>query len=113
MQVDAYLMELDIDQRKTLQKLRESIASIVPEATEGLSYQLPAFFLDNKPIAGYGAGKKLCAYYPMSGTITAALADELSVYETSKGAVKFTKDKPLPRKLIRKLIKARIAEVRG
>ena len=112
-QVETYLKGIGNDQRATLQKIRESIASIVPDAAEGLSYQLPAFFLGEKPIAGYGASKKHCAYYPMSGSITAALAEDLSDYETSKGAVKFTSDKPLPKSLIKKLLKARITEIKS
>ena len=112
-QVDAYLQVIGDEQRATLQKIRESIASIVPDATEGLSYKLPAFFLGEKPIAGYGASKKHCAYYPMSGSTIALLAQELSDYKTSKGAVRFPSDKPLPKNLIKKLIKARIAEANG
>jgi uncharacterized protein YdhG (YjbR/CyaY superfamily) len=109
-QVDEYLATLGDEQRKTLEFVRETIRSIVPDAREGLSYGLPAFFI-KRPIAGYGAGKKHCAYYPMSGTVIEALAQELSGYETSKGAVKFPNDRPLPKSLIKKLLKARIAEV--
>lgn len=109
-EVDAYLAEIGKQQRQTLEAVRASIRSIVPDATEGLSYKLPAFFLE-KAIAGYGASKNHCAYYPMSGSVIQSLSRELSAYETSKGAVKFPNDRPLPKSLIKKLIQARVAEI--
>lgn len=60
-QVDEYLAGLGEEQRTTLQSIREAIQSIVPDATEGMSYKLPAFFL-KKPIASYGASKKHCSF---------------------------------------------------
>jgi uncharacterized protein YdhG (YjbR/CyaY superfamily) len=71
---------------------------------------MPAFIL-GKPIAGFIAAKDHCSYFPMSGGVVAALQDELKGYETSKGTVRFPVGKPPPAALIRKLVKARLAEI--
>jgi uncharacterized protein YdhG (YjbR/CyaY superfamily) len=109
--IDDYLAALGSDQRASLEKLRKTIRAAVPQAEECISYGLAAFRLHGKPIAGLGAGAEHCAYYPMSGSIVAICADLLKDYETSKGAVRFPVDKPLPATLVRKLLKARIAEI--
>lgn len=110
--VDAYLARLSADKRATLEKIRKAIRAAAPKAEERLSYGMPAF-VQGKPIAGYSASATHCAYYPMSGAITSALEADLEGYETSKGAIRFPVGKPLPAALIRKLVKARLAEIEG
>ena len=110
---DECLATVSADKRATLEKLRKTIRSIVPKAEEDVSYGLAAFLLDGKPIAALGASANHCAYYPMSGSVVETLKDELKNYETSKGAIRFLADKPLPVALVRKLVKARIAEIDG
>lgn len=107
---DAYLAKLSVEQRTTLEKVRAAIRAAAPDAEEGSSYGLPAF-IRGKPIAGFGAGTNHCAYYPMSGSVVETLSDDLKGYETSKGAIRFPVGKPLPTGLIRKLVKARLAEI--
>ena len=106
---DEYLARLPEDQRAALQQLRTTIKVIVPKAEECISYGLPAFRL-NGVLVGYGATAKHCAFYPMSGQTVAAFADDLAGFETSKGTIRFTPDHPLSKALLRKLVKARIAE---
>ncbi len=108
--IDEYLATLSADKRAALEKLRRTIRTIVPKAEECISYGLAAFRLDGKPIAGFGASKNHCTYFPMSGSTVTALKKELKGYDTSKGAIRFQANKPLPVALVRKLIKARIAE---
>ena len=108
--MDAYLAKLSADKRATLEKVREAIRAAAPKAEEGLSYGMPAF-IQGKPIAGYAASAKHCAYYPMSGAITSALKADLEGYETSKGAIRFPIGKPPSAVLIRKLVKARLTEI--
>src|SRR5262245_59563573 len=93
---EEYLAGVSPDKRAALQKLRKAIKSIVPDAEECISYGLPAFRVDGKPIAGLGAAKEHCSYFPMSGTTIAALKDDLKGYDTSKGAIRFPPEKPLP-----------------
>jgi uncharacterized protein YdhG (YjbR/CyaY superfamily) len=94
---DEYLAKLSADRRATLERVRKAIRAAAPEAEEGMSYGMPAF-IQGKPIAGYAASAKHCAYYPMSGAIVEALAADLEGYETSKGAIRFPIGKPPPRR---------------
>lgn len=107
---DDYLATLGADKRAALETLRATIRRIVPGAEECISYGLPAFSLDGKVLVGFGAGKDHCAFYPMSGTTVAELADDLEGYETSKGSIRFAAGEPLPVALVKKVVKARIAE---
>ena len=107
--IDEYLAALSDDKRAALGKLRKTIKAAAPKAEECISYGLPAFRL-NGMLVGFGAAAKHCAFYPMSSSTVAAHKDELADYDTSKGTIRFPADKPLPVALVRKLVKARIAE---
>lgn len=111
--IDAYLSNLPAAQRNALEKLRAAIRAAAPKAEEGFSYGLPAFKLNGKPLVGFGASAKHCAFYPMSGHTVAEFQNELSGFETSKGTVRFQPEKPIPVTLVRKMVKARIAEING
>ncbi len=110
--IDEYLAALSPDKRAALEKLRRTIRSAAPKAEECISYQIPAF-RQNGMLVGFGAAANHCAFYPMSGSTVAAHKRELKDYDTSKGTIRFQADKPLPAALIRKLVKARIAENGG
>jgi uncharacterized protein YdhG (YjbR/CyaY superfamily) len=107
--IDEYLATLGEDQRAALEKLRKAIRAAAPKAEECISYQLPAF-RQNGMLVGFGATAKHCAFYLMSGTTVEAHREELSGYDTSKGTIRFQPDEPLPAALVRKLVKARLAE---
>src|SRR5262245_25989645 len=111
--VDEYLASIPAVMRGALQKIRAAIRAGAPGAEEGFSYGLPAFRLDGRPLVCYGASTNHCSFYPMSPAVIRAHADELKKYETSKGTIRFPPEKPLPAALVRKLVKARIAELRG
>ncbi len=107
--IDEYLAALSDDQRAALEQLRKTIRAAAPKAEECISYQLPAFRQDGMLVA-FGATADHCAFYLMSSTTVEAYQDELKGYATSKGTIRFQADKPLPVALVRKLVKARIAE---
>lgn len=107
---EAYLAALPPDQKAALESLRMTIKAAAPGAEECISYGLPAFRLNGKPLVAIGATKKHCAFYPMSGSIVETHVAELTDYDTSKGTIRFAAEKPLPTKLVTKLVKARIAE---
>lgn len=109
---DAYLAKLSADKRATLEKVRKAIRVAAPDAEEGMSYGMPAF-IQGKPIAGYSASAAHCSYFPMSGAITAQFADELAKFEASKGGFRFPIGKPPSATLVRKLVRARLAEIEG
>src|SRR5688572_8719479 len=101
--IDAYLAPLPAEQRMALEKIRKAIHAAAPRAQECFSYGLPAFRDAGGLVAGFGAGARHCAYYPMSGSVVAGLESELKGYATSKGAIRFEARKPLPASLVRKL----------
>jgi uncharacterized protein YdhG (YjbR/CyaY superfamily) len=108
--IDVYLSSLGDDKRAALEKLRKQIKSLVPEAEECISYQIPAFRLNGRMLVGFGVAEKHCAFYPMSGATVEAHESDLKNYDTSKGTIRFQPTKPLPAGLVRKLVKARVAE---
>ena len=110
--IDEYLAALGDDKQAALAKLREAIKAAAPGAEECISYQVPAFRL-NGMLVGFGATAKHCAFYLMSSTTVEAHRDDLKEYDTSKGTIRFRADTPLPADLVRKLVKARIAENGG
>lgn len=111
--MDAYLAKVPEPARGTLEKMRAMIRAAAPkEATEGISYGMPAFKY-GKPLAAYAAFKDHCSLFPMSGAVTAAMKDELKDYVTSKGTIQFPLQKPMPVTLVKKIVKARLAEIDG
>ena len=109
--VDQYLATLPKDKRDALAKLRAAIKTAAPGAEEGISYQVPVFKLDGKPLVGFGAATAHCTFFLMSTTkeMQTRLA-ALKGYKLGGGSIKFPSDKPLPTTLVRTLVKARIAE---
>jgi uncharacterized protein YdhG (YjbR/CyaY superfamily) len=108
MTVDEYLDSAPEPQRTTLRALRATLRQILPHATEGISYGVPAFFVDGTPVAGYAYLKDHCSYYPHSGSVLPVLSNELSRYRWSKGALRFPKDESLPASLVQRLVEVRL-----
>ena len=95
--------------RAALEKLRAQIRAAAPEAVEAISYQMPAFKLRGRLLVYFAAFKDHCSLFPGS-SVMEAHRDELKGYYTSKGTIRFSPGKPLPAALVKKLVKARIAE---
>jgi uncharacterized protein YdhG (YjbR/CyaY superfamily) len=107
--IDEYLAAVSEDQRAALERLRRTIRAAAPKAEECISYGLAAFRLNGMLVA-LGATANHCAFYLMSTSVLDAHRNELEGYDTSKGTIRFGPDLPLPAALVRKLVKARIAE---
>jgi uncharacterized protein YdhG (YjbR/CyaY superfamily) len=112
-EIDQYLGTLDEPKRATLAELRDTIVAIVPDAEQCISYGMPAFKLGGKTIAGFAAFKSHLSYLPHSGSVIGQLAKETEGYTKTKGSLHFPVDEPLPKKLVKKLLDARMAEAFG
>ncbi len=110
-EIDDYLDGLDEPKRATLERLRQTILEIIPEADECISYGMPAFKVGGKTVAGFAAFKNHLSYLPHSGSVISALGEQVAAYQTSKGSLQFAIDKPLPKALVKRLIRARLAEL--
>jgi uncharacterized protein YdhG (YjbR/CyaY superfamily) len=107
---DEYLAGVPEPARSLLDKLRATIRSAVPpEATETISYGMPAFRYKGALI-GFAAFSKHCSLFPMGSSAIEQFRDELKGFQTSKGTIQFTVEKPLPAALVKKIVKARVAE---
>ena len=109
-EIDAYLAELEEPKRSTLQELRQTILEVIPEAEQGISYQVPAFRVHGKVVAGFAAFKNHLSYLPHSGSVFPHLREEVAPYRTSTGALQFPIDEPLPKPLVEKLVRVRIEQ---
>ncbi len=110
MTVDEYLAGAPEPQRSTLMALRTLLASLLPAAAEGMSYGVPAFLVEGKPIAGYAHAKRHCSYFPHSGSVLDQVEPELlEGYDWSKGTLRFDVDRVPDEALVRRLVELRLA----
>jgi uncharacterized protein YdhG (YjbR/CyaY superfamily) len=110
--VDEYLARVPEPARSTLNRIRTVIRSAVPPAaTETISYGMPAFRY-KEVLVWFAAFSDHCSLFPTASVIE-AYKKELQGFYTSKGTIHFPTDKPLPAALIKKLVKARVAQVEG
>jgi uncharacterized protein YdhG (YjbR/CyaY superfamily) len=108
--VDAYLAGVSEPALTTLNKIRAIIRSVVPpEATEAISYGMPAFKYKG-PLFAYAAFKDHCSLFPMGSSVMEMFREELKAFDTAKGTIRFPVDKPPSAALIKRLVKARIAQ---
>lgn len=110
--VRAYLAAQPPRQRAALKKIQAAIRAIAPKAEQVFSYGIPGFRLDDRPFMWCAGFKEHVSIYPITGSIQRAFAKELQGYGKSTGTVRFPVAKVLPMTLIKRLVKARLAEVR-
>ena len=108
--VDEYFQNVPEPARNTLAKVRAAIRSVVPaEATECISYGMPAFRYKGALVA-YAAFRNHCSFFPMNSALVKQFGAELEGFETAKGTIRFSSEKPLSLALIKKMVKVRVAE---
>ncbi len=100
--IDEYLAGVNASHRAALEKVRKTTR-----------HGIPAFRLNGRSLLFFGAWANHCAFYPGRSATLKKFRNELRDFETSKGTLRFSPDKPLPVALVKKLVKARIAEIRG
>ncbi len=106
--VDGYIAQFPMDVQAILQKVRSVIKESAPGAVERISYGMPGFYL-NGMLVWFAGRKDFIGFYP-TGEGIAAFKDELKGYKSSKGAVQFPLDQPIPYELIRRIVKHRVEE---
>ena len=99
--------------RRALQSLRAVIRETVPDAVETISYGIPAFKADGRPLIYCAGWKAHVSLYPISEAFARSHGIDVSGYVLSKGTIRFPLDKPLPLRLVKRLVKARLAWVRA
>jgi uncharacterized protein YdhG (YjbR/CyaY superfamily) len=110
--IDEYLAAVPEPARTTLQKVRAAIRSAVPpDGAEIISYKIPAF-KHGEVVIWFAAFANHCSIFP-TARIIAMFKNELKPYTISKGTIQFPTDKPLPNALIKKMVKARLAQIAG
>ena len=109
--IDEYIATFPEDIQAVLQQLRATIHAAAPQATEKISYQMPTFYLKGN-LVHFAAFKSHIGFYPAPSGIE-AFQQELSAYKSSKGAVQFPIEEPLPLELISRIVKFRVAENLG
>jgi uncharacterized protein YdhG (YjbR/CyaY superfamily) len=108
-QVEAYLARVPEPMRGTLERMRATIRAAAPKAaTEAISYRIPSFQYKGA-LVWYAAFKNHCSFFPMDLSLLDQFAEELKGYKTSKGTIQFPVDEPLPKSLVTRIVKARVA----
>jgi len=101
--IDTYIAAFPVEVQAILESLRAAIRAAAPDAVEAISYQMPTFKLKGKNLAHFAAYKHHIGFYPTPAPIE-HFAEELTPYKTSKGAVQFPLDQPLPFELIKRIV---------
>jgi len=111
--VRTYIAALAPKTRAEVRKLRATIRAAAPAAVEGFTYGIPGFRLNGRPLVWYAGWAHHTSMYPMTAGVRKALGDKIEDYEMSKGTIRFPLGKPLPLPIVKRIVKARTAEVLG
>jgi uncharacterized protein YdhG (YjbR/CyaY superfamily) len=109
--IDEFLAVLPPAQRGALERLRGQLRRAAPDAVETISYGVPALKLHGRPLVSFGAAKGHCSFYVQSPAVIEAHAADLAGYRLTKGSIGFQPERGLPDDLVRKLVRARLAEL--
>lgn len=112
-EIDAYLAGVDDPGRSTLQAMRETITALLPDAEQGLSYNVPAFRVDGRVVAGLAAFRRHVAYLPHSGDVLHRLDAQLTGFERTRSSLHVPLDSPLDPALIEQLLAVKLAQIEG
>lgn len=112
-QIQAYLAKTPPVARRALRKLRAEIRAAAPDAVDAFSYAIPLFRLDGRPLVWCAAFKAHTSMYPITPALLKKHRIDVTAFETSKGTIRFPLNAPIPSALVKRLVKARLAEVRG
>jgi uncharacterized protein YdhG (YjbR/CyaY superfamily) len=110
-EIDQYLQGLPEPKRGTLEEVRRRILEVLPESEQCISYNMPAFRVGGKVVAGFAAFTNHLAYLPHSGSVFSAMTDDLAGFTYTTGSLHFPVDEPLSSRLVEKLIATRLSQL--
>lgn len=110
--IDAYIAAQPEAVQPVLERLRAIICKALPDAEEAISYGIPAFKLAGRPVIYFAGWKAHVSLYPAVGRVATELADEIAPYKVSKGTLRFDLGKPIPARLVTRIVKIRAEETR-
>jgi len=110
--VEEYIHTFPVETRKILKKIRMTIRKVAPEAEEDISYGMPVFRINERPLVYFAAFKNHIGFYALP-TGHSEFADELATYKHGKGSVQFPLDRSIPYDLIRRITEFRVWEIQG
>ena len=108
--VEGYLAACPAEQRAALEAVRAIVRSMLPDATEVISYGMPTFRDLGRMVVSFGAFKDHCSFFPMSMAVIERHAAELEPFRAAKGPLHFRLDHPLPPETVRAMVAERMAE---
>jgi uncharacterized protein YdhG (YjbR/CyaY superfamily) len=108
--VDEYMASLPDDRRVAMEDLRRTIRAAAPEATEVISYKMPAFKTHGRFLVSYDAYKRHYSLFPASDGVVSGLGAEIEPYLAGRGTIRFPADRPIPTDLVRRIIEIRLTE---
>ena len=109
--IDAYLATVPSTHRVALQRVRSIVRKCYPAAEECFCYHLPAFRLNGKAFVAFRSSKSHCSIHPLSGTVIPSLKSKLAGFESSRGTIRFTPEKPVPESLVKAILRVRAQEL--
>ena len=109
--VDEYMAQLPDDRQAVMEQLRSTIRSAAPDATEAISYNMPAFRLNGRFLVSYEAFKRHYSLFPWSDAMLEELGEEMNRYAVGKGTIRFPADDPIPLDLVTRIVEFRHREV--
>jgi uncharacterized protein YdhG (YjbR/CyaY superfamily) len=109
--VDAYMAQLPDERRAAMEELRRTIRAAAPDATEVISYNMPAFRQNGRFLVSYEAYRRHYSLFPWSGAMLAELGEALQPYAVGKGTIRFPADRPIPLDLVTRIVAIRQREV--
>jgi uncharacterized protein YdhG (YjbR/CyaY superfamily) len=111
-QLRKYFAAVPPGARAELKRIRAAIRAEAPAAIESVSYGIPAFKLEGKPLVYYAAWKQHTSMYPLTAAAKAAVGTQLTKYKTTKGTIQFPLGEPVPLSIVKRIVKARVAEIK-
>ena len=109
--VDEYMAQLPQDRRAVMERLRSTIRSAAPDATEVISYNMPAFRLGGRFLVSYEAFKRHYSLFPWSDAMVEELGEAMKPYAVGKGTIRFPAHEPIPLELVTRIVEIRNREV--